>query len=136
MMIFLHPALSTAGEGLQGVTKLALAPISILVWGYDQAAEWLQKELPSYFERKKIKKEKIVTPDEAIAVPTIQALRYNLKKEELRNMFINLLGASMNSDDNDAHPAFVNIIKQLSPDESKILDYLYSDNMQPMIKKE
>lgn len=88
----LHSALSTVGEGLQGVTKIALAPISILVWGYDQVAEWLQKELPSYFERKKIKKEKVVTPDEAIAVPTIEALRYNLKKEELRNMFTNLLG--------------------------------------------
>lgn len=31
-----HPALSTVGQGLQGITKLALTPISALVWGYDK----------------------------------------------------------------------------------------------------
>lgn len=129
-----HPALSTVGMGLQDATKIALAPISALVWGYDKIAEYLNIAIPEYFEKRKIKKEKIVVPDPAIAIPAIEAMRYTLNKEELREMFTNLLGASMNADSIDAHPAFVEIIKQLSSDESKIIKYLYQDNKQPMIK--
>lgn len=129
-----HPALSTVGQGLQGVTKLALAPISALVWGYDKIADYLDVAIPEYFEKRKIAKEKIVSPDPAIAVPTIEAMRYTSHKEELREMFTNLLGASMNADSIDEHPAFVYIIKQLSSDECKIIKYLYHDHKQPMIK--
>ena len=46
-----HPALSTVGQGLQGVTKLALAPISALVWGYDKIADYLDVAIPEYFEK-------------------------------------------------------------------------------------
>lgn len=129
-----HPALSTVGQGLQGVTKLALAPISALVWGYDKIADYLDVAIPEYFEKRKIAKEKVVSPDPAIAVPAVEAMRYTSHKEELREMFTNLLGASMNADSIDAHPAFVNIIKQLSSDESKIIKQLYQDDKQPMIK--
>ena len=52
----------------------------------------------------------------------------------VEDMFTNLLGAAMNADSIDAHPAFVDIIKQLSPDEGKMIKYLYQDNKQPMIK--
>ena len=134
-----HPTLSTVGQGLQGVTKLALAPISALVWGYDKIADYLDVAIPEYFEKRKIEKrkiekEKIISPDPAIAVPVVEAMRYTSHKEELRQMFTNLLGEAMNADSTDAHPAFVNIIKQLSPDEGKMIKYLYQDDKQPMIK--
>lgn len=41
-----HPALSTVGMGLQDATKIALAPISALVWGYDKIAEYLNIAIP------------------------------------------------------------------------------------------
>ena len=129
-----HPTLSTVGLGLQGVTKLALAPISALVWGYDKIADYLNVAIPEYFEKRKIEKEKIISPDPAIAVQVVEAMRYTSHKEELRQMFTNLLGEAMNADSTDAHPAFVNIIKQLSPDEGKMIKYLYQDDKQPMIK--
>ena len=81
-----------------------------------------------------IEKEKIISPDPMIAVPVVEAMRYTSHKEELREMFTNLLGAAMNADSIDAHPAFVDIIKQLSPDEGKMIKYLYQDDKQPMIK--
>ena len=52
-----HPTLSTVGEGLQGATKLALAPISAMVWGYEKIAEYLDVAIPEYFAKKKIEKE-------------------------------------------------------------------------------
>ncbi len=113
-----HPVLSTVGQGLQGVTKLALAPISAMVWGYDKIADYLDVAIPEYFAKRKIVKEKIVSPDPAIAVPVVEAMRYTSHKEELREMFTNLLGASMNADSI----------------ECKIIQYLYQDDKQPMIK--
>lgn len=129
-----HPALSTVGQALQGATKVALAPISALVWGYDKIAGYLDVAIPEYFAKKKIDREKIVTPDPAVAVPLVEAMRYTSHKPELREMFTNLLGASMNSEVVDEHPAFVEIIKQLSSDECKMLKYLYEDNIMPMMK--
>ncbi len=121
----LHPALSEAGKGLQGVTRVALAPISGMVWCYDKITGYLDAAIPEYFARRKIDKVKIQSPDVAIAVPAIEALRYTEQKEELREMFVNLLGASMNSDTAElVHPAFVEIIKQLSVDDAICLSYL------------
>lgn len=129
-----HPALSAVGQGLQGITKLALAPISALVWGYDKIADYLDVAIPEYFAKRKIAKEKIVSPDPAIAVPVVEAMRYTSHKEELREMFTNLLGASMNCDSIDEHPAFVDIIKQLSPDECKMIKYMRNHTIMPMLK--
>lgn len=131
----LHPSFNEVGIALQGVTKMALAPISALVWGYDQISSYLEIAIPKYFEDRNISKENIVTPDPSVAVPTIEAMRYTSHKPELREMFTNLLGASMNRDVIDEHPAFVEIIKQLSPDECKMLKYLFEKNHQlPILK--
>lgn len=129
-----HPALSEVGQALQGATRVALAPITALVWGYDKIAGYLDTAVPLYFERKKIKPENIVSPDPAVAVPLIEAMRYTSHKAELREMFVNLLGASMNSACIDEHPSFVEIIKQLSSDECKMLQALRTDDRRPMMK--
>lgn len=121
----LHPAFSEAGKGLEGVVRLALAPISGMVWCYEQISNYLNVAIPEYFAKKKIPKEKIKEPDVAIAVPAIEALRYTAKEEVVREFFVNLLGASMNSDTTSlVHPAFVEIVKQLSVSDAKCLIYL------------
>lgn len=64
----------------------------------------------------------IVTPEAYVAVPAIQAISYCMDSKELRNMFANLLATSMvASTKNDIHPSFVEVIKQLTPDEAKLL---------------
>lgn len=129
-----HPTLSTIGQALQGVTRVALAPVTALVWGYDKISDYLDVAIPEYFAKRKVKEENIVTPDPSIAVPLIEAMRYTSHKPELREMFTNLLGASMNNETYDEHPAFVEIIKQLCADECKMLKHLYVDPKMPMIK--
>lgn len=129
-----HPALSTVGQTLQGATRVALAPITALIWGYDKIAGYLDVAIPEYFAKRRIKKENITTPDPTIAVPLIEAMRYTYHKAELREMFTNLLGASMDTTVSDEHPAFVEIIKQLCTDECKMLAYLRHDPKMAMIK--
>lgn len=130
----LHPTLSTVGEKLQGATRIALAPLSAMIWGYDKIAEYLDVAIPEYFAKKNIKEENIKSPDPSIAGPAIEALRFTSHIHELREMFTNLLGASMNKENHDEHPAFVEIIKQLCPDECKMLKYLMSNPKMPMLK--
>lgn len=121
--------MSMKETALQGATKIALSPITMLVWGYDKISGYLDIAIPEYFANKKIDKDKIQTPDPAIAVPTIEAMRYTSHKIELREFFTNLLGASMNADiAQTVHPAFVEVVKQLNEDEAKLLK-----KMTPMI---
>ena len=120
----MHPVLSEVGNKLEGLVRVSLAPISALVWGYDKVASYLDKEIPKYFESRKISKEKMQTPPAEIAVPTIEAMRY-ANKGILKQMYVDLLGASMNVDTAEfVHPSYVEIIRQLTPDEAKLLKIL------------
>lgn len=119
----LQPAVAELGVGLGKVVKMALAPVTALAWGYDKIAAYLDQAIPAYFESRGIGKEKIITPDVATAIPAIEAMRYT--RDEIRTMLLNLLGASMNRDTSElVHPSFVEILKQMTPDEAKILNQL------------
>jgi hypothetical protein len=114
-------ALGTVGQSVNAV----LLPIRAMVWGFDKLDKWLFGRLE---ERFKGFEDKMVSPDPSIAVPTLMSLCYLNDKDELREMFINLLASSMHVDSRQtAHPSFVEIIKQLTPDEAKIV-HLFRDS--------
>lgn len=72
-----------------------------------------------------VAEDKIVTPNAYVAVPAIQAISYSMDSEELRNLYANLLAKSMNIDTKDyVHPAYVNIISQMTPLDAKILQFI------------
>lgn len=78
----------------------------------------------------RIPEEKLTEPEPYVAVPAIQQLSYCYNSEELRELYANLLVSSMNSDTKyQVHPSFVEIIKQLTPDEAKLLKVLPRDSM-------
>lgn len=69
-----------------------------------------------------IPEEKQCEPEPYVAIPTIQQIAYCFDSKELRDMYANLLVSSMNQDKKwNVHPSYVDIIKQLSPDEAKLL---------------
>lgn len=83
---------------------------------------------------KNIPEDKITDPEPYIAIPTIQALSYSMNSEELREMYANLLASSMVTDTKDnTHPSFVEIIKQLSPDEAKLIKIIAKKDKIPFI---
>lgn len=74
---------------------------------------------------KMIPEEKLVEPEPYVAIPAIQQISYCQNSEELRDLYANLLTASMNADTKwQVHPAFIDIIKQITPDEAKIIKNL------------
>lgn len=71
----------------------------------------------------KIPEDKLAEPEPYVAIPVIQQLGYCYNSEGLRELYANLLVASMNLDTKfQVHPSFVDIIKQLSPADVKIIE--------------
>ena len=112
--------------------KAALAPLE----------KWILQREYNVAETKKLLEEKlkdvppgqIEAPEAHIAVPALQYISYCMDNSELRNMYANLLANSMNSVvKNGVHPGFVEIIKQLSPDEARILRYFTFQRIVPTI---
>jgi hypothetical protein len=69
--------------------------------------------------------EKLCEPEPYVAIPAIQQLSYCENSDILRELYANLLASSMNIDTKwTVHPSFVDIIKQLNPDEAKLLKSL------------
>lgn len=71
---------------------------------------------------KNIPPENLQMPPIMIAGPTLEALRYTYDEKELREMYENLLAYAMDSRiSSEAHPSFVDTIKQLSPLDAIVL---------------
>lgn len=85
-------------------------------YAIDETKKLLEKKLEN------VDPDKIVEPESYVAVPAIQAISYSMNSEELRNLYANLLAKAMNSDTKDmVHPSFVEIIKQMSPYDARVL---------------
>ena len=129
------PVMKPTGE------LVSLIPRAIKAALYPLEKWVLQKEY-NVAETKRLLEEKlqntppelIESPEPHIAVPAMQYISYCMDNEELREMYANLLANSMNKViKNGVHPGFVEIIKQLSPDEAKILKYINSHKTIPTI---
>jgi hypothetical protein len=126
----LSPAVKPIGE------ILSILPRTVKV-AFNGVEKWLiNKEetlrLTAESVREKIKdvpEEKLVEPEPYVAIPAMQQLSYCVNNEELRELYANLLVSSMNADKKwQVHPAFVDIIKQLTPDEAKFIR-----NLRPLV---
>ena len=61
-------------------------------------------------------------PELYVGVPALEGLSYTIDNETLREMYANLLASSMRKDKKaDVHPAYAQIIKEISPDEARVL---------------
>lgn len=122
----LQPATQEVGKSLKTISKtlnIALAPVSSLVWGYEKIEAYIKLRLEEKFKKNTV--ESINVPAPNIAVPLLESFRYTAFQEELRDMYINLLATSMDKHKAvTAHPSFVEILKQLSPDEARLLSYI------------
>ncbi|MCY9803344.1 DUF4393 domain-containing protein [Vibrio scophthalmi] len=121
-------ALGTIGKAV----NVALAPISLVVWGYDQISDFLENKVTQKLEN--VPEEQILTPPPHVAGPAIEALKFTGHDETLRDMFANLIANSLDSKTAiEAHPAFVDIIRNISPDEGLILKLFTSHQDFPIV---
>jgi hypothetical protein len=130
-----QPAAQEIGKALQTVARtvhIALAPVSALVWGYDQIREFVSSKVAERLANTPA--EDIVSPKPNVAGPALESLRYTGHESSLSDMYANLLAASMDKKTaQGAHPAFVEIIRQLTPDEAKLVGLFVVDIPFPLI---
>lgn len=117
------PAAQEVGKSLQtmtGVINVALMPISVMVHGFKEIEQKLKDGLSKKLNG--VDESKIVEPPLNVVGPLLEKYKYNYDQGVLSDMFISLLANSMDSERSaESHPAFVDIISQLSPDEAKLL---------------
>lgn len=130
-----QPAIKETGKSLSLVPRTINAMLVPL-------QQWIAKKEYNLAETEKLlaKKlenvgvEKIITPEPYVAVPAIQAISYSMDSEVLRNLYANLLAKSMNVDTKiSVHPSFVEIIKQMSPLDSVVLNHISTMGKIPIV---
>ena len=63
----------------------------------------------------------------------MDSLRFNLDNEALRELYVNLLASSMNTDTvGITHPSFIEIIRQLSPLDAKVFANISERKVYPV----
>lgn len=134
----IHPAaknIGTAAGTLTSTLNVLLAPITWAVYGFDIIDKKVKSKMLDKLSN--VPLENLSSPEPNIVIPAYEALRYSLDKEILKDMYVNLITSSMINDvKEDAHPAFVEVIKQLSPFDAELFKSIfYNNNFQtPKIK--
>ncbi|MFZ1852394.1 MAG: DUF4393 domain-containing protein [Nitrosomonas sp.] len=131
----IQPAAKEAGKSLHLVTRAvnaALTPVEGLVWGIEKIRDFVRERVAAKLEN--VPPEEVQQPKPNIAVPAIEALRYTGAESELAELYANLLATSMDKvTAYRAHPGFVDMIKNMSPDEAKLMRFLATGRNQPLI---
>jgi hypothetical protein len=97
------------------------------VFGLEKVANWMQRRVAEKLQG--APEEQIVPPDPRIVVPAIQALIYSMHDESIREMFATLLASNINAHlKGRTHPAFVEMIKELTPIDARLLALLHSQS--------
>lgn len=131
----IQPAAKEAGKSLHLVTRAvnaALAPVEGLVWGVERIRDFVRERVSAKLDN--VPPEDVQQPKPHIAVPAIEALRYTGAESELAELYANLLATSMDRvTAYRAHPGFVDMIKNMSPDEARMMRFLATHGDQPLI---
>jgi hypothetical protein len=120
--------LGKAALTLAKSVNVVLLPLAAINFGYDKAKEYFSNKdkFEKDFSEKtsKILEDDIVDPKPSIAGPAMQGLAFSHEEPDLKEMYLNLLSNSMDRKKAaSVHPAFVDVIKQLSGSEVSILNH-------------
>lgn len=91
---------------------------------YAVELEKYHQELTDSIEN--IPKDRRVEPSIQVTAQALETSKYCVSSETLREMFVNLVSSSMNADTQSlTHPAFPEILKQLSTEDALLLKDIY-----------
>jgi hypothetical protein len=129
-----RPGVKQAGKALEtiiGLGNTVLWPITLM---NERASIYLQKNLEKYREKmESVPEDKVIGVAPEIGVPIAEKLSY-VADEHLVDMYVKLLNTASNQDTvGDAHPSFINVINNLSPDEACLLEYFDTKDVMPFV---
>jgi hypothetical protein len=119
----IQPAAKQVGKTLETAIRavnVALSPLRGFIWSIEQLEEFIAKRVAA--KLKDTPDDAIITPKASVVVPALDAVRLRADEPDLQDMFANLIASAM--DQRVAarvFPAFVDMLKQITPDEAKLL---------------
>lgn len=118
----IRPSASPIGEAFSGIVKAVAFYPRYWARALDISLEFKTDEFKkSLYEKiERIPENKRILPPPNILGPSIQALEYAIVEDELSDLFSSLIASSMD-DRKQTHPSFVEFLRQISPDEARIL---------------
>lgn len=126
----LTEAMQEGGKTLTDVVKafrLFLAPIQLLAVAQDRLAAFCERV------RAKVPETQQQEAVPSIALPVLMNLRFMEDNNPLTELFLNLLARAIDRERcNEAHPAYVKIIEQMSPDEAMVMFQFRSQERWPI----
>lgn len=118
------------GDDLAKTLRLVTLPIQCTAYIQDRIDEGFKKAL------EKIPEDRRIFPPEGLALDIAERLKHHDSKSLIGRLYVELLSASMDQDrNNQAHPAFLPIIGQLSSDEALLLLRISEHNPMLTLKK-
>lgn len=116
----LDPPAEELGYMFGDIVKITRSPVSFIRHKVDQFLEEVMNKVP---ERNRVQ------PPLALAGPILEGVRYEDPDSPLYSMFAELLARASDTERLDeAHPAYVNMIKQMTADEAYIIKTLNDGN--------
>lgn len=109
-----HPILNEIGKTGADLLKFVALPFRFL----GMTAEELEKKYGAFLQRtiSKVPTEELILPQSVVASPLLDHVKYVFDEEGLSEMFSNLLANAMSANvEKMVHPAFVEMLKQMSP---------------------
>lgn len=128
------------GETALTVTQAintCLLPIAAMNFGAQKAKEYFQTKFSADLKEvtDTIPEDEVKEPRPSFVAPALQGLAFAHEEPDLKKMYLNLLATSMDARKGGYdHPGFVEIIKQISVEESTVLLLVLEAAMQPIFE--
>ena len=121
------PGVQQVGKALGTVLGLGNTVLWPIHWANERSRIYLEKNLEDYRAgMEEVPLEKVVPVAPEIGIPIAEKLTY-VRDPKLSDMYITLLAKASNADFvAEAHPSFVNVINNLSPDDAQLLETFVS----------
>ncbi|MGU3388520.1 DUF4393 domain-containing protein [Methylobacterium sp. D53M] len=121
------PAARQVGATLEDVVKcvrLLGFPIQWLAIQQDKFRERLERA------KSQVPPERLMLPAPEVLGPILEGIRYHVDDTPITEMFEGLLARAMDNERaEEAHPAFIQIVKSLSPVEARILKRVHQSEL-------
>ena len=124
----LNPTAKNIGDTLGEVSKLILAPVSIVtVWANAHVKKFKQSIIDNV---NKIPEENRDSSKINLAMKTIEDSKYQISDDNLREMFAKLIAASIDKrNTQELSPRFSNVLSQFSPEDAEFLMQISANNL-------
>lgn len=98
-----------------------------------ESAQKFQNEISENINE--IPEENIVNPRKSIVMNAMEGARNSLEEDSIREMYAKLIASACDSrKQSDLHPSYVEIVKQLSPNDAKLLEQLRVLDKSPSVE--